>query len=232
MLSKEEISILLNEKIIRLLNLRDLLQSPTKEEAKEFLVERQRNLDNQLLDMVEYRQVRSKMYLNNSNIDNTTTNNGNKKRKVMDEQHKREKDIMELKGHEIITINLLSPELLKIMSNMKEDYSWHFPNTKEEKERYAIYYDLWKKGYFISNGSKFGGDFLVYPGDPLQYHAHYVIIVVSFQFQLSYHDIISYGRLGVTVKKTPVIASVRFYSDEKPYENQINYFSVDWQGVT
>lgn len=28
-----------------------------------------------------------------------------------------------------------------------------------------IYEDLWHKGYYITDGEKFGGDFLLYPGN-------------------------------------------------------------------
>jgi len=57
-----------------------------------------------------------------------------------------------------------------------------------------------------------------------------VIIVKPFEDILSPLDLISYGRLGVTVKKTPVLASVELKNSlSKPV---IHYFSIDWQGVT
>lgn len=31
--------------------------------------------------------------------------------------------------------------------------------------RYYIFKDLWKKGYYITSGSKFGCDYLLYPGN-------------------------------------------------------------------
>lgn len=48
-----------------------------------------------------------------------------------------------------------------------DDYSmklWTFPNYKREKLKYAIFKDLWHKKFFITNGNKFGGDYLVYYG--------------------------------------------------------------------
>ncbi|KAK9863607.1 hypothetical protein WJX84_001947 [Apatococcus fuscideae] len=36
-----------------------------------------------------------------------------------------------------------------------------------------VYQDLHKKGYSITHGSKFGADYLLYPGDPTLYHAQF-----------------------------------------------------------
>lgn len=73
-------------------------------------------------------------------------------------------------------------------------------------------------------------------GDPLQYHAHYVIIAKQYDAVVFPLDIISYGRLGVTVKKTAVLATVQTSSTSDTNSNQtpnkILYFSIDWQGVT
>lgn len=45
-----------------------------------------------------------------------------------------------------------------------EVVQWKYPNTLQEKLRYETFKDLWEQGYYITNGEKFGGDFLVYPG--------------------------------------------------------------------
>lgn len=42
---------------------------------------------------------------------------------------------------------------------------WTFPETSKEKLQYMTYKDLWNRGYFITNGRKFGGEYLVYPGN-------------------------------------------------------------------
>lgn len=43
---------------------------------------------------------------------------------------------------------------------------WTFPSTDEERLRYKIFKDFWESGHFLTSGSNFGGDFLVYPGKP------------------------------------------------------------------
>ena len=39
--------------------------------------------------------------------------------------------------------------------------------------------DLWNNSYYVSEGSKFGGDFLVYCGDPAKYHAKCIVICLE-----------------------------------------------------
>lgn len=39
-----------------------------------------------------------------------------------------------------------------------------FPLSTEDKRRSQIFYDLWKKGMYLSSGSKFGANYLGYPG--------------------------------------------------------------------
>lgn len=41
---------------------------------------------------------------------------------------------------------------------------WKYPLNYKQQLRYKTYQDLWEKGYYVSSGEKFGGDFLVYPG--------------------------------------------------------------------
>ena len=39
--------------------------------------------------------------------------------------------------------------------------------------------DLWSDSYYVYEGSKFVGDFLVYCGDPVKYHAKYIVICLE-----------------------------------------------------
>ncbi len=41
---------------------------------------------------------------------------------------------------------------------------WNYPSNAEERARCEVFGDLWEKGYYMGGGSKFGGDWLVYPG--------------------------------------------------------------------
>eukprot|EP00890_Picochlorum_soloecismus_P001391 jgi/Picsp_1/2252/NSC_05716-R1_trna-splicing endonuclease subunit sen34-like len=56
-----------------------------------------------------------------------------------------------------------------------EETAWPFPRTDEERCRYLVFRDLHKRGFSITAGSKFGADFLLYPGDPTQFHAQFCV---------------------------------------------------------
>jgi len=136
-----------------------------------------------------------------------------------------------LKGNETVQIHTLcvKDRQLNEVTLGSGKGKWTFPNTEEELCRFLVFQDLWKKGNYLTAGSKFGGHYLAYPGDPLQYHAQYVVIVKSFKEPLHPLDIVSYGRLGVTVRKTPVLAAVSMQNSK---DFAIHYYSIDWQGVT
>lgn len=102
---------------------------------------------------------------------------------------------------------------------------WTFPETELEKLRYKVFLDLWEKGYYITQGSKFGGDYLVYPGDPFRFHSYFVVKIVAWKKSISALDLISVGRLGSTVKKTSVLASV-------DSSGNVIYTSIQWPGFT
>nr|XP_056719056.1 tRNA-splicing endonuclease subunit Sen34 [Euleptes europaea] len=114
---------------------------------------------------------------------------------------------------------------------LKEEVDWRLPSEDwpyggqaEHEMRYRVFQDLWEQGYYITSGSKFGGDFLVYPGDPMRFHAHYIALCVPRDAPLSLCDIISVGRLGTNVKKTVLLCSV----DE---EGTVAYTSLQWSGM-
>ena len=52
---------------------------------------------------------------------------------------------------------------------------WRHPSSGKERLKYAAFKHFWSRGYFLTNGVKFGGDFLAYPGDPTRFHSFYVV---------------------------------------------------------
>jgi tRNA-splicing endonuclease subunit Sen34 len=100
-------------------------------------------------------------------------------------------------------------------------FDW--PATDKDQVRYNIFKSLWEKGFYISRGSKFGGDYLLYPGDPSRFHSNYIVTVASPDQPFSPLDFISMGRLGTTVKKTHAICS---WSKEKG----LMCISIEWTG--
>lgn len=45
-----------------------------------------------------------------------------------------------------------------------EKKQWKYPETSYEKLKYLVFKDLWNKRFYITEGHKFGVDYLVYPG--------------------------------------------------------------------
>jgi len=50
------------------------------------------------------------------------------------------------------------------LSSAREAGVWTYPSTLAERARCGVFKDLWKQGYFMGGGIKFGGEYLVYPG--------------------------------------------------------------------
>uniref|UniRef100_A0A914XG04 tRNA-splicing endonuclease subunit Sen34 n=1 Tax=Plectus sambesii TaxID=2011161 RepID=A0A914XG04_9BILA len=97
-----------------------------------------------------------------------------------------------------------------------------FPRTPQQRIRFTVFRDLWRKGYYLTPGVKFGCDFLVYPGDPLKFHATCMAICVKSDESLTPVELAGYSRVATQVKKTVLICSVAPDSDA-PY-----YVSLNW----
>jgi tRNA-splicing endonuclease subunit Sen34 len=101
---------------------------------------------------------------------------------------------------------------------------WTFPSNPFQRARCTVFRHLWSQGYFLGTGIKFGGDFLVYPGDPLRYHSHFIATVHFKSDTLCPMEIVAHGRLGTGTRKNHLICSV----DEKTQE--VECFSIEWAG--
>ena len=108
---------------------------------------------------------------------------------------------------------------------------WRYPSNADQRARCAVFEALRAKGYYMGKGLRFGGDFVVYPGeacscgisgrtgltfaspsagDPLRYHSHFTATVQTTpQSPVSAHELIAAGRLGTAVKKAHLLCSVR-----------------------
>lgn len=103
---------------------------------------------------------------------------------------------------------------------------WTYPQTDCEKLHYKVFLDLWEKGYYLTSGVNFGGDFLAYPGDPVRYHSFYIVVIIPWGKKITPFEIISAGRLGASVKKTALLCSVTGDT------GQVMYTSVKWSGIS
>ena len=57
-------------------------------------------------------------------------------------------------------------------------------------------------------GPRFGGEYLIYPGDYLRYHAHFTSQVVREDEYIKPMEIVAWGRLGTGTKKAGLICCV------------------------
>jgi len=130
---------------------------------------------------------------------------------------------------------------------------WSYPSNAEERARCEVFRDLWEKGYYMGGGSKFGGDWLVYPGactlfvsfspflltrvcvihacasrtsgDPLRYHSHFVATVqTSPSAPLRPMEVVAHGRLGTATKKAHLLCGW------DPESREVTYISIEWAG--
>lgn len=105
--------------------------------------------------------------------------------------------------------------------------------------QYNKYYNyLQNQGYFINPGLKFGGDLVIYPGDPLRYHSY---SIVKFEF-VDVRQIVVGGRLATSVKKNLVVIGDREPSTKKHstaneevieelFDESVPLtFSIEWAG--
>ncbi|KAJ7738518.1 hypothetical protein DFH07DRAFT_84275 [Mycena maculata] len=102
---------------------------------------------------------------------------------------------------------------------------WEYPSDLHERAKCGVFRGLWEQGMYMGGGIKFGGDYLVYPGDPLRYHAHFSATVLeSPTFALTPMEIVAHGRLGTVTKKSHLLCG---WDDEK---KEVSYLSIEWAG--
>ncbi|KAM9319019.1 tRNA-splicing endonuclease subunit Sen34 [Pholidichthys leucotaenia] len=90
--------------------------------------------------------------------------------------------------------------------------------------RFLVFRDLRRRGFYLTSGGKFGGDFLVYPGDPLRFHAHFIAVCLTLDEPVCLLDILAVARLGSNVKKTILLCS-------PGADGGIRYTSLQWSGM-
>lgn len=103
---------------------------------------------------------------------------------------------------------------------------WTFPSTRAEKERYAVFKDLHDKSFYLTSGTKFGSDFLAYPGDPILFHAHYTVRIVSWDRVMHPLMISASTRMSNAARKNFVVAAVRA-ADESEQNFEVHYFTLE-----
>lgn len=93
----------------------------------------------------------------------------------------------------------------------------------------AVFNDLYDRGFYVGPGLKFGGDFLIYPGEPSKFHAQYAIRVVDNCHglvdlsRITYREVNCLARLCYTANKMPLLATVNQDCDLTTY---VRYWTI------
>ena len=91
-------------------------------------------------------------------------------------------------------------------------------------QTYPLFKHLHDKGYFLSPGLRFGCQYMVYPGDPLRYHSHFLVDGNEWDEEINLMDIVGGGRLGTGVKKGYLLGGTN-------PDGQVKTFSIEWAGM-
>ena len=235
LLSAQEIDVLLNQGKISLFKLKSdhfsedyinkyqLHQEQVYQEQIElFRVEREKEIRRKGDQIVD-----GKMRKNKS----LTADDGDADAEIIiddDDQHAKEKILREeiskipsLPKHQALLQTCLEQPWIDHETNDAKELVENWKYLGNELKR-LVFADLWHKGFFVTDGTKFGGDFLVYPGDPIHFHAKYVVICqASSVTDIKETDLVTRSRLGSSTKKTVLLATQK---DER----EIQYHAVKW----
>uniref|UniRef100_A0A1A9WD65 tRNA-splicing endonuclease subunit Sen34 n=1 Tax=Glossina brevipalpis TaxID=37001 RepID=A0A1A9WD65_9MUSC len=103
------------------------------------------------------------------------------------------------------------------------------PSIEKHSLKYLVFRDFWLRGKFVTCGDTFGADFLIYPCDPLLYHASHIVILLD-HCKVKPLDLITKVRLSVTVNKHCVFAYLNDDNVEEEDYPKVCYQTVYWEG--
>lgn len=103
------------------------------------------------------------------------------------------------------------------------------PSDPSVPSSYPLFAHLHSRGYFVMPGLRFGGDYNVYPGDPLRFHSHFIAVGLEWNQDIPLLDLIGGGRLGTAVKKGYLIGGEN--TDTKTKDDNVRTFTLEWGGM-
>ncbi|KAL5002037.1 hypothetical protein BDV10DRAFT_129412 [Aspergillus recurvatus] len=108
----------------------------------------------------------------------------------------------------------------------------HLLSLPEVPSSYPLFAHLHSMGYFLSPGLRFGCQYMAYPGDPLRFHSHFLVVSTKWDEQLDLMTIITGGRLGTGVKKGFLIGGADESRDDSGVAGaNVRSFSIEWAGM-
>ncbi|XP_018335485.1 tRNA-splicing endonuclease subunit Sen34 isoform X2 [Agrilus planipennis] len=202
----EEVYLLVTRKLANVVTLPEITEEPLEEAEKKF-----KNYTEELYkeEQVVFKEIRRKEL--EGMIDKIVEGKCNKDKDDVAIIHSK-KEILEQeleKSGNISEQHMLWPIVTKhyneLTGKLKET-----PLTEILKhttnEKCKVFDDLWNKGYYITSGNKFGGEFLAYLENECIFHPC---------------ELVALGRLSTSVKKRTVFAFVKS-------NNEISYYTLSW----
>lgn len=109
-----------------------------------------------------------------------------------------------------------------------------FPTTPRQCALLGVFSKLQSLSYRVGLGPRFGGEWLIYPGDYLRYHAHFTSQVIVRDEPIRPTEIVAWGRLGTGTKKAGLICCwddgkrEDGHDDQGGKEEDVEFYSLEW----
>ncbi|KAL1409497.1 tRNA-splicing endonuclease subunit [Vanrija albida] len=106
-----------------------------------------------------------------------------------------------------------------------------FPAAVRDSALADSFAALHTRGYRMGLGPRFGGEWLIYPGDYLRYHAHFTSQVIVRDDPIRPAEIVAWGRLGTGTKKAGLLCC---WDDGKTGDEKVDgpgdveFYSLEW----
>jgi len=212
-LLEEEVTLLLQKKYARLVEYEEMSKEPSMEIKEMFRKYRENNYEEQAIAAKNDRRREIEIYANRilegkrkrllkMEDSDAALKNLTREKVIEDEIEKTPK----LREQFQVLQSFIEHPFISSLS--PKEAQWTYPSTATEELRNLVFSDLWHEGYFITTGNKFGGDFLVYAGDPLMFHGRFIIKCVHDIKQVDLTDLVTCSRLATSTVKTLVLAEI------------------------
>lgn len=118
-----------------------------------------------------------------------------------------------------------------LSSPVPNEYFMPLPDVPSS---YPLFAHLHSKGYFLSPGLRFGCQYMAYPGDPLRFHSHFLVVAADWDQELNLMELVAGGRLGTGVKKGFLLGGAEITDQESSQDHaggNVQTFSFEWAGM-
>jgi len=119
-------------------------------------------------------------------------------------------------------------------------FTWDWPHSAEDRVKSLAFQALRVRGFFLTSGDKFGADFLAYPGDPLLFHAKFVVLCLTNDDdedpeeslrRMQESELVAKCRLGTAVNKAVLVAFVaskKAATSEQQQQPVVKFKKLQW----